>query len=122
MLVDDNGNLSGIIDWGDVNIGHPACDLSIAYSYLPPASRADFYDIYGEVDEETKILARMIAVYIPMLIFMQAIDDKDEAIAYWKPNQLFSVPWPYNGSRVMAESYLIQKRSLKNLQAFFFVS
>ncbi|PJN54325.1 hypothetical protein PAEVO_10460 [Paenibacillus sp. GM2FR] len=81
MLVDDAGKLSGIIDWGDVNIGHPACDLSIVYSFLPPASREDFYDIYGEVDDETKILARMIAVYIPMLIFMQAIDDKDEAIA-----------------------------------------
>lgn len=81
MLVDDAGKLSGIIDWGDVNIGHPACDLSIVYSFLPPASRAAFYDIYGEVDEETQILARMIAVYIPMLIFIQAIDEKDEAIA-----------------------------------------
>ncbi|MBT2760191.1 aminoglycoside phosphotransferase family protein [Paenibacillus sp. ISL-20] len=81
MLVDDAGKLSGIIDWGDINIGHPACDLSIVYSFLPPASREAFYDIYGEVDEETKILARMIAVYIPMLIFIQAIDEKDETIA-----------------------------------------
>lgn len=81
MLVDEAGKLAGIIDWGDVNIGHPACDLSIAYSYLPPASRQAFYEVYGEVDEETKILARMIAVYIPMLIFMQAMDDKDEVIA-----------------------------------------
>ncbi|MGV2805700.1 phosphotransferase, partial [Clostridium perfringens] len=81
MLVDEDGKLSGIIDWGDVNVGHPACDLSIVYSFLPSASRAAFYDIYGEVDEETKILARMIAVYIPMLIFIQAIDEKDEAIA-----------------------------------------
>ncbi|OME96933.1 MULTISPECIES: aminoglycoside phosphotransferase family protein [Paenibacillus] len=81
MLVDDAGKLSGIIDWGDINIGHPACDLSIVYSFLPPASREAFYNIYGEVDEETKILARMIAVYIPMLIFIQAIDERDEAIA-----------------------------------------
>lgn len=81
MLVDDNGKLTGIIDWGDVNIGHPACDLSIAYSFLPPTSRQAFYEIYGEVDEETQILARMIAVYIPMLILMQAINDKEEAIA-----------------------------------------
>lgn len=81
MLVDDTGKLTGIIDWGDVNIGHPACDLSIAYSFLPPASRHAFYEIYGEVDEETQILARMIAVYIPMLILMQAINDKEEAIA-----------------------------------------
>lgn len=42
MLVDETGKLSGIIDWGDVSIGHPACDLSIAYSFLPPASREGF--------------------------------------------------------------------------------
>lgn len=81
MLVDETGKLSGIIDWGDVSIGHPACDLSIAYSFLPPASREGFFEAYGSVDEETKVLARLIAVYIPMLIFMQAIDDKDEAVA-----------------------------------------
>src|SRR5690606_41432769 len=27
MLVNENGIVSGIIDWGDLSIGHPACDL-----------------------------------------------------------------------------------------------
>lgn len=81
ILVDENGVVSGVIDWGDMNIGHPACDLSIAYSFLPSQARSDFFREYGEVDEETKILARLIAVYIPMLIWMQAIDDKDEKVA-----------------------------------------
>jgi len=80
ILVDDNGRISGIIDWGDINIGHPACDLNVVYSFLPPDARSDFYKEYGDVDEETKILARLIAIYIPFLIMQQAIDDKDERL------------------------------------------
>ncbi|WP_199615030.1 phosphotransferase [Paenibacillus alkalitolerans] len=81
MLVDEDGKISGIIDWGDMSIGHPACDLNVVYSFLPPHARSDFFREYGEADEETKVLARLIAVFIPMLILMQAIDDKDERVA-----------------------------------------
>jgi len=77
MLVDKSGTVSGIIDWGDINIGHPACDLNVVYSFLPPNARATFFDVYGEVDEETKLLARLMAIYIPILIMMQAIDLND---------------------------------------------
>lgn len=80
ILVDENGRVSGIIDWGDINIGHPACDLNVVYSFLPPDARSDFFKEYGDVDEETKILSRLIAIYIPILIMMQAIDDKDERL------------------------------------------
>ncbi|GIP45467.1 aminoglycoside phosphotransferase [Paenibacillus sp. J45TS6] len=80
MLVDESGRVSGIIDWGDINIGHPACDLNIVYSFLPPNARSNFFEEYGEVDEETKILARLIAIYIPILIMMQAIDDNDDRL------------------------------------------
>ncbi|MDR0269358.1 phosphotransferase [Paenibacillus sp.] len=81
MLVNEAGQISGIIDWGDMNVGHPASDLNIAYSFFPPGVRDAFFKAYGEVDEETKMLARLIAVYIPMLILLQAISDKDYKIA-----------------------------------------
>ncbi|SCZ05842.1 Predicted kinase, aminoglycoside phosphotransferase (APT) family [Paenibacillus polysaccharolyticus] len=81
MLVNESGIVSGIIDWGDLSVGHPACDLSIAYSFLPPYARGVFFETYGGADEETKLLARLIAVYIPILILMQAIDDGNETIA-----------------------------------------
>lgn len=77
MLVNESGIISGIIDWGDINIGHPACDLNVVYSFLPPDARSNFFKVYGEVDEETKILARLIAIYIPTLIILQAIDHND---------------------------------------------
>lgn len=81
MLVNENGIVSGIIDWGDLSVGHPACDLSVAYSFLPPYARGVFFETYGGADEETKLLARLIAVYIPILILMQAVDDGNEGIA-----------------------------------------
>jgi aminoglycoside phosphotransferase (APT) family kinase protein len=81
IIVNECGQISGIIDWGDMNIGHPACDLSIVYSFLPTRERQPFFEEYGEVDEQTKELARLIAVFIPMLILMQAIDYKEEVIA-----------------------------------------
>lgn len=81
MLVNENGIVSGIIDWGDLSVGHPACDLSVAYSFLPPYARGVFFETYGGADEETKLLSRLIAVYIPILILMQAVDDGNEAIA-----------------------------------------
>ncbi|MCJ8011018.1 aminoglycoside phosphotransferase family protein [Paenibacillus sp. KQZ6P-2] len=81
MLVDESGQIAGIIDWGDMNIGHPACDLSVAYNFVPPGGREAFFKEYGEVDEETHILARLIAVYIPMLILLQAVTDHNAEIA-----------------------------------------
>src|SRR5690606_23299093 len=81
VRVHENGIVPGIIEWGDLSIGHPACDLSGAYSFLPPFARGAFFATSGGADEEPKLLARLIAVYIPILIFMQAVDDGDAAIA-----------------------------------------
>ncbi|WNB90839.1 phosphotransferase [Bacillus sp. NEB1478] len=80
IMVDEAGEISGIIDWGDMGIGHPACDLSAVYSILSSQSRGAFYEVYGEVDEETKVLARFIAVFIAIVLLLQAVEDKDDAV------------------------------------------
>lgn len=51
LLVDDAGGLCGVIDWGDVHLGDPACDLMIALTFLPADTRADFEAAYGPIDE-----------------------------------------------------------------------
>ncbi|WP_187274258.1 hypothetical protein [Paenibacillus sp. N3.4] len=43
-------------------------------------NRGNFFKEYGDVDEETKLLARLIAIFIPILIMLQAIDDRDEKL------------------------------------------
>ena len=38
LLLDDRVQLCGVIDWGDLHVGDPAGDLSIAFSFLPDAA------------------------------------------------------------------------------------
>jgi aminoglycoside phosphotransferase (APT) family kinase protein len=63
VLIDDDGALSGVIDWGDVHLGDPAIDLAIAHLLLPPSAHAAFRASYGPIDEGTWALARYRAIY-----------------------------------------------------------
>ncbi len=62
LLVDDAGQLTGVIDWGDIHIGHRAVDLMVAHGFLPPASHDAFHQAYGPIDEATWELARFRAL------------------------------------------------------------
>lgn len=80
ILVDEEGKIAGIIDWGDAHIGHRASDLSILYSLIPKEGRKPFYDIYGEVDSQTKQLAKFKAIFVHILLLLYAHDVGDEAL------------------------------------------
>ena len=45
ILVDD-GQVSGVIDFGDITAGDPASDLAVAWMLLPPGCRASFWSAY----------------------------------------------------------------------------
>ncbi|SFF04035.1 Phosphotransferase enzyme family protein [Bacillus sp. OV194] len=77
ITVDANGKVSGIIDWGDVHIGHPAVDLSIVYSFLPPEGREMFFHVYGEIDLQTQELARFKALYTTVLLMLYGHGHQD---------------------------------------------
>jgi len=62
ILVDSGGRMSGVIDFGDLHLDHPAVDLSVVWSVLPPPARAGFFAIYGEVDGRTRAAARLRAL------------------------------------------------------------
>ncbi|MDR7241928.1 phosphotransferase [Priestia megaterium] len=78
MIVNQNNIASGIIDWGDVHIGHPAVDLAIAYSFLPSKGRTRFLKEYGEVDEETHRLAKWKAVFTTVVLVAHSYDQGDK--------------------------------------------
>ncbi|HEY6325263.1 MAG TPA: phosphotransferase [Candidatus Cybelea sp.] len=63
VLVDEHLRVSGVIDWGDVHLGDPALDLSIAFSAISPRARDAFFEAYGAVDPRTLELARYRAIY-----------------------------------------------------------
>jgi aminoglycoside phosphotransferase (APT) family kinase protein len=77
LLVDDEGRLSGVIDWGDVHRGDPAVDLSVGWSFLPPESRDAFRHAYGPIEESTWRLARLRALHygVVLLEYARGIGD-----------------------------------------------
>ena len=48
ILVDD-GQVSGVIDFGDITAGDPASDLAVAWMLLPPGCHARFWAAYQAV-------------------------------------------------------------------------
>jgi aminoglycoside phosphotransferase (APT) family kinase protein len=47
LLVDRDGSVTGVIDWGDLCLADPAVDLSIAYFAFAGRARADLLSAYG---------------------------------------------------------------------------
>lgn len=77
ILVNKEGIISGIIDWGDTHLGNPAIDLSIAYSFLPQSGRDLFFKNYGKVSDEIKMLAKFFAIYVGFILLLYGHDMKD---------------------------------------------
>lgn len=77
LLVDEMRRISGVIDWGDLHVGDPAADLSLAYGFLPPRARAAFMRAYGPVDTRTRRTARLRAAFHSAALtwFADAIQD-----------------------------------------------
>jgi aminoglycoside phosphotransferase (APT) family kinase protein len=73
-LVNDQGRLAGIIDWGDVCLSAAAIDLSLYWSlFLPPARRA-FRAAYGEISSDTLTRARVLALSLSALLALYGRD------------------------------------------------
>ena len=68
VLVDERGELSGVIDWGDVHLGDPALDVAIADLIFPAAHQPAFFAAYGPVDARTRARARYRATYHAALV------------------------------------------------------
>jgi aminoglycoside phosphotransferase (APT) family kinase protein len=62
ILVDDRARMTGVIDFGDLHLDHPALDLGVVWSVLPVRARDEFFAIYGEVDERTRAAGRLRAL------------------------------------------------------------
>jgi aminoglycoside phosphotransferase (APT) family kinase protein len=62
VLVGDDGELTGVIDWVDVCRSDPAIDLPMFWSYLPGEARETFLAEYGVVSDEQLLRARVIAL------------------------------------------------------------
>lgn len=69
-------SLTGIVDWVDVCRSDPAVDLSVAWSTLDAARRPAFFGAYGEVDEETRVRARVVAAFLCAMLADWAVKEQ----------------------------------------------
>jgi aminoglycoside phosphotransferase (APT) family kinase protein len=76
-MCDTEGQLTGLIDWGEVHAGDPALDLSIAWSFLPPTAHAAFRSHYGHIDEATWRRAKFKAIHYAVIVMGYALDIGD---------------------------------------------
>ncbi|HZI07832.1 MAG TPA: phosphotransferase [Archangium sp.] len=80
LLVDAHHAVTGVIDWGDVHLGDPAIDLTLAFTFLPPEARGAFREAYGDIDEATWDRARFRAFHYGMALLLYGRSERDEAI------------------------------------------
>ena len=65
--------MSAVIDWGDLCLGDPAIDLSIAFAAFSGAARREFFTQYGPIDADRELRARALAVRLSALLTEYAL-------------------------------------------------
>ena len=80
LLLDENKQLCGVIDWGDTHKGDPALDLGIAFSLLPKAARSPFRQAYGNIDEASWARARFHALHYALALLLYGREVQDVAM------------------------------------------
>lgn len=68
LLLDGQGRLGAILDWGDLHAGDRAVDLAVASGLFAGEARARFWAAYGDVDEDTRQRARLRALYVGVVV------------------------------------------------------
>ncbi len=76
IVVNEAGVLAGILDWGDVHLGHRAIDLNLVYCFLTPKGREVFFREYGEVEEVELEYARFKAIYTNVVLLLYGHHEK----------------------------------------------
>ena len=72
----DGGKLSGVIDFGGIAVGDPACDLVIAWTYLSGRAR-DIFMKEMDLDQDTWTRARAWALWKATFELCRATDGAD---------------------------------------------
>ena len=80
ILFDDDTKPRAVIDWGDVHVGAPLVDLSLAFMLLHERARDRFFEVYGDIDDVTRHLARLRGVWHAASELVYAHDVGDEGL------------------------------------------
>lgn len=80
ILIRDRTRIAGLIDWGDVHLGHPAKDFSFAVSFLPPAAFHGVANRYRLFDMPLFYLSVMSALNMACHLTEYGLDQQDHAL------------------------------------------
>lgn len=83
IIVDEHRNLTGLIDWGDIHIGNPGTDLSVAFMIFSGEALQSFFDTYGAIDEVTYQIARFRAFWHPIILLPYCYEMQEENLKKW---------------------------------------
>jgi aminoglycoside phosphotransferase (APT) family kinase protein len=79
LLLDSSGRLSAVIDFGTSGIGDPACDTTIAWTFLSAESQRVFKERLP-ADDATWTRGRGWAIWKAMIVLVEQLEtDPDEA-------------------------------------------
>ena len=78
LILNESNEVTGVIDWGDIGLCHPAIDLAITYTFLPVTSHVQFEQEYGPISQNTWELARFRALYSASLTSMYGASIQDQ--------------------------------------------
>jgi aminoglycoside phosphotransferase (APT) family kinase protein len=80
ILIKDRRSLSGIIDWTDIHIGHPAKDLAFAVGFFNPTALGQLIDNYHGFEPAFFYLATFSAFNLTCRLTEYALDIKNAAL------------------------------------------
>lgn len=82
LVEPDTLNPTGLIDWGDCQIGHPGIDLAVGFM-LTPAVFEDFITAYGEVDAQMMKVVLFNAYFGATSFLPYAFERKVPEFKHW---------------------------------------
>lgn len=83
ILVGDNHQPSGLIDWGDVHIGDPGIDLSIGILIFTKKACEKFFNSYESINSQAKEIAIFRAFCHSMTLLPYGYDKNDSELKIW---------------------------------------
>lgn len=92
FMLNERKEWTGIIDWGSVNVAHPAIDYQSVFSFFPKKGQDRFFSIYGAIDEETRLLSLVKAVLVSSAMASFGHKAGDSALAaegLWSLDNLY---------------------------------
>jgi aminoglycoside phosphotransferase (APT) family kinase protein len=80
VLVDDDGVVTGVIDWVDLGRSDAGIDLSLYWSYFPQPAREAFLEAYGDVTAEQLLRARVLALNLSAILARYGAGEGNDAV------------------------------------------